>query len=66
MKKNPIKCDNDAVVKVLNSGRTYDPFWLACPRNIWFQAAFMDINVRYVHVPGNKNQTGDLLCRWDD
>ena len=29
-----VKCDNDAVVKVLKSGRARDPFLAACARNI--------------------------------
>ena len=45
-KKLLIKCDNDAVVKVLNSGRTCDPFLGTCARNIWFQAALGDVDVR--------------------
>ena len=53
------------MVKVLNSGRTCDPFLGACARNIWFQAALGDVDVKYVHVLGNNNQTADLLSRWD-
>ena len=64
-KKLLIKCDNDAVVKVLNSGRTCDPFWGAYARNIWLQAALGDVDVKYVHVLGSNNQTADLLSRWD-
>ena len=64
-KKLLIKCDNDAVVKVLNSGRTCDPFGGACARNNWFQAALGDVDVKYVHVLGSNNQTADLLSRWD-
>ena len=65
MKRLLIKSDNDAVVKVLNTVHTYDPFLGACARNIWFQTALMDLDVKYVHVPGVKNRTADLLSRWD-
>ena len=59
-----IKCDNDAVVKVMNSGRTQDQFLGACARNIWFHSALLDIDIKYVHVLGSQNQTADLLSRW--
>ena len=58
------KCDNDAVVKVMNSGRTQDQFLGACARNIWFHSALLDIDIKYVHVLGSQNQTADLLSRW--
>ena len=61
-----MKCDNDAVVKVLNSGRTQDQFLGACARNIWFHSALLDIDIKYVHVLGSQNQTADLLSRWRD
>ena len=60
-----IKCDNDEVVKVLNSGCTCDPFLGACERNIWFQAALWDVDDKYVHVLGSNNQTADLFSRWE-
>ena len=65
MKRLLIKCDNDAVVKVLNTGHAYDPFLGACAKNKWFQAALMEIDAKYVHVPGVNNQTADLVSRWD-
>ena len=61
-----MKCDNDAVVKVLNSGRTQDQFLGACARNIWFHSALLDIDIKYVHVLGSQNQTANLLSRWTD
>ena len=56
-----VKCDNEAVVHVLSAGRTKDPFWGACARNVWFWAAQQDIEVSYVHVLGRNNQIADLL-----
>ena len=58
-----MKCDNYAVVKVLNSGRTHDQFLGACARNTWFHSALLDIDIKYVHVLGSLNQTADLLSR---
>ena len=59
-----VKCDNDAVVKVLNAGRARDPYFGACARNIWYMAALSDIDLQYVHVLGKNNMVDDLLSRW--
>ena len=63
-KKLLIKCDNAAVVQVLTTGRAQDPFLGACARNIWFHAALIDVDVKYVHVLGVDNVIADLLSRW--
>ena len=59
-----VKCDNNAVVQVLNSGKTRDPFLASCARNIWYVAAKHDIKLSYRHVPGKNNGVADLLSRW--
>ena len=63
-KKVLIKCDNEAVVSVLRSGKTKDPYLGACARNIWYVCALADIDVQYVHVRGLDNRVADLLSRW--
>ena len=63
-KKVLIKCDNEAVVSVLRSGRTKDPYLGACARNIWYICALADIDAQYVHVRGLDNRVADLLSRW--
>ena len=63
-KKILIKCDNQAVVTVLCSGRTADPFLATCARNLWFDSDLQDIDISYVHVMGKSNVTADLLSRW--
>ena len=65
-KKVLIKCDNQAVVTVLRSGRTKDPFLGACARNVWFTAAVADVELQYTHVLGKNNRTADLLSRWQN
>ena len=65
-KKVLIKCDNQAVVTVLTSGRTKDPFLGACARNVWFTAALADVELQYTHVLGKYNRTADLLSRWQN
>ena len=57
-------CDNSAVVQVLQSGRTKDPYLAAVARNVWLLAAKHDIEINYVHISGKKNRTADLLSRW--
>ena len=59
-----IKCDNNAVVKVLNAGKARDPYLGACARNVWYMAALSDIDLQYVHVLGKNNVVADLLSRW--
>ena len=58
-----VKCDNQAIVSTLTSGRARDPFLGACARNIWYETALRDIDVQYVHVLGQNNRTADLLSR---
>ena len=61
-----IKCDNDAVVKVLSAGKARDPYLGACARNVWYIAALADIDLQYVHVLGKNNVVADLLSRWQN
>ena len=59
-----IKCNNEAVVLVLRSGKTKDPYLGDCALNIWYVCALADIDVQYVHVRGLDNTVADLLSRW--
>ena len=59
-----IRCDNEAVVTVLRSGKTRDPYLGACARNIWYVAALADIDLQYAHIRGLDNGVADLLSRW--
>ena len=63
-KKVLVKCDNEAVVSVLRSGKTKDPYLGACARNILYVCALADIDIQYVHVRGLDNRVADLLSRW--
>ena len=60
-----IKCDNAAVVQVLNSVTTRDPMLAAIVRNIWYETALHNIQFKLVHLPGVLNKCADLLSRWD-
>ena len=59
-----IRCDNEAVVSVLRSGRTRDPYLGACARNIWYVSALADMGLQYAHIRGLDNGVADLLSRW--
>ena len=61
-----VRCDNAAVVQVLNNGKTKDPFLATCAINIWYCMAQHDINLSYSHVLGKNNQVADLLSRWQN
>ena len=61
-----IFCDNSAVVTVLQTGKTKDPILAKIARNIFMQAASLDIFLKFSHVPGVDNQVADLLFRWDN
>ena len=59
-----IKCDNDAVVKVLNAGKARDPFLGACAHNVWYMSALAAVDLQYEHILGRDNPVADLLSRW--
>ena len=59
-----VKCDNMAVVQVLQTGKVKDPFLGTCARSIWMEAAQADIDIVYSHIQGRKNVIADLLSRW--
>ena len=61
-----VKCDNQAVVHVLTTGRTKDAFLAACARNIWLVSAQSDVELSYRHVMGRDNGVADLLSRWQN
>ena len=56
-------CDNEAVVSVLNAGKTRDPLLATISRNIFMVSAKHDISFRLIHVHGKHNVVADLLSR---
>ena len=56
-------CDNLAVVQVVETSKTKDPFLAACIRNIWLITAALDINLEVSHIRGADNHIADLLSR---
>ena len=63
--KVKFQCDNEAVVSVLRYGKTKDPILAAYGRNIRMLAAYFDIELFLIHIPGIQNSVADLLSRWD-
>ena len=59
-----IACDNQAVVSVLNSGKTRDLTLAAIARNIFMDTAQADIMLKTVHIMGKVNEVADSLSRW--
>ena len=59
-----IKCDNQAVVSVLNSVKTQGMTLAAIARNIMMEAAKYDIDLQVIHILGVDNKIADLLSRW--
>ena len=59
-----IKCDNQAVVSVLNSGKTQDMTLAAIAWNIMMEAAKHDIDLQVIHILGVDSKIADLLSRW--
>ena len=50
-----IKCDNQAVVSVVNTSVTKDHILATMCRNIWLETAINDISLRLIHIPGKDN-----------
>ena len=59
-----IKCDNQAVVAVLNNGKTRDLTLARYARNIFLWLSACNIDMKVVHVAGKLNPVADLLSRW--
>ena len=59
-----ICCDNDAVVTVLKTGKTPDPYLAACSCNIWYSSALCDIYLQYAHIRAVDNKVPNILPRW--
>ena len=59
-----VKCDNQVVVSILQSGKTRDPLLAAICRNISMETAKADIRLRTIHIPGKVNIIADSLSRF--
>ena len=55
-----IKCDNAAVVQVVNTGITRDSMLVVIARNIWLVSALNNIQLKLIYLPGTLNKSADL------
>ena len=55
-KRISIACDNEAIVYVLDSGKARDLTLAAKARNFQFEMGIYKIDLRVVHIPGEKKQ----------
>ena len=62
-RKVTIKCDKEALVSVLKTRKTWDPYLAACARNVWYDSAMSDIDLQYTHIRGTDNKVADTLSR---
>ena len=58
-----IFCDNEAVVRILNSYKTKDPFLATFLRNIMLLLARFNIHLVCTHIKGVENDRADALSR---
>ena len=49
-----IYCDNEAVVQVINSSKTRDPFLGSCLRELWLVVSKYGFELRAIHLPGEE------------
>ena len=59
-----IKCDNLAVVQVLQNGKARDSLLATIARNMWMLTSLFNIQFSISHIPGKDNAIADLLSRW--
>ena len=57
------RCDNMAVVQVVNSQKCKDPMLLHLLRCMHFYIALLDIRIRAQHIEGEKNVIADAISR---
>ena len=57
-------CDNEAVVTVINSGKTSDPVMGQILRSTWLSVSGHEFEIREVHLLGASNRLPDYLSRW--
>ena len=57
-------CDDAAVVSVLSTGSTKDPFLSACARSIWLLKAQHNFNLSLSRISGSTKVDADILSRW--
>ena len=57
-------CDNEAVVAVINSGKTSELFMGTILRNMWPSVSSQEFEIKAVHLLGATNRLPDYLSHW--
>lgn len=60
-----VRCDNEATVSVINTGRSHKTFTQACMRELHFWCARADCQIYAVFIRSEQNALADLLSRWE-
>ena len=55
-----IQCDNQAVVSVLNTGKTRHRVMAKYARNVFLWLSAFNIDIQVVHIPGKMNPVADI------
>ena len=56
-------CDNDAVVSIINSGYSREPFLMHLLRCIFFTSTKFNFTTTAAHIPGRHNTLADAISR---
>lgn len=59
-----VRCDNEAAVSVLQTGRGRDKILLQCARIIWIYTARHKVTIQVRHIAAADNQLADDLSRY--
>lgn len=58
-----VYCENEAVVTVIISGKTSDPFMRQILCSTWLSVSLQEFEIRAVHLPSATNRLLDYLSR---
>ena len=58
-----VRCDNQAAVYALTTGRAHNPILQDCARSAWMVQALLGVEITYDHIPGKDNEVADALSR---
>ena len=59
-----VRCDNQAAVAALRTGRARNKVLQECARAAWMAQALLGVDISYDHIPGKDNETADALSRF--
>ena len=58
-----VRCDNQATVSILTTGRAQNEVLQDCARAAWMVQAILGVNISYDHIQGRDNDVADALSR---